>query len=119
MKHCETCTCHLEPAKEKTITDVIVEVCNHYEIYYTEVIKRCRKQNLLDIRYKIYDLLYSDKSKNYTLKMIGEHFCNKDHATILNGLKNVKKYCEIYPEYKEELKNLHLKIYGSLRYFQH
>ena len=40
-------------------------------------------------------------------------------GTVINGLKAVKTFCEIYPDYRLEYQKLHIKIYGSLKYFKH
>lgn len=119
MPFCESCLKEFKAIENKPIMDIIVDVCDYYDIYYTEVISKKRNSNLIMIRYKLYDLIYSNFNNKITLKQIGSYFGNKDHSTIINGIKNVKTFCQIYPEFREEYKKLHLKIYGSLRYFKH
>jgi len=119
MRNCEKCFCDIEPINNKSIMDIIVDVCDFYEIYYTEIISKKRNRHLVEIRAKIFDLLYSDKSNNYTLTRIGGYFGKRDHTTIIHSIANVKKLCSAYPEYRDEYKKLHLKIYGSLKFFRY
>ena len=53
------------------------------------------------------------------LKYVGKLVGKKDHTTIMHSIKEVKKLCSVYPEYKKKYQNLHLKIYGSLKYFKY
>jgi chromosomal replication initiator protein len=120
MKKCENCISTLTGTNIAiSPTDIIFEVCNYYDIYMTEVISKKRDFHLVGIRHKIYDLLYSNTDLKMSLKYIGSFFQGKDHTTIIHGINQVKKFCEVYPEYRNEYKKLHLKIYGSLKYFKH
>lgn len=99
--------------------NIIIEVCNYYELSFEKVTGKKRDLPLVTIRHKIFDLLYSNFDNKLSLKVIGELLGNRDHSTVINGLKAVKTFCEIYPDYRLEYQKLHIKIYGSLKYFKH
>jgi len=43
----------------------------------------------------------------------------KDHTTIIHALRTTKDLVKVYPEFKDELIDLHYQIYGDLRYYIH
>lgn len=99
--------------------EIIIDVCNYYNENIDLVLSKRRDLNLVTIRHKIFDLLYSNFDNKISLKVIGELLGNRDHSTVINGIKCVKTYCQVYADYRFEYQKLHMKIYGSLKYFKH
>lgn len=116
---CDICKSNLSSIKYVAPNDIIIEVCIFYDVYITEVISKKQDLYLVNIRHKLFDMLYCNDEMKLSLKYIGSFFNNRDHTTIMHGIKQVKKYCEVYPDYKIEYQNLHKKIYGSLKFFKY
>ena len=118
--NCEPCISTLTgTVVNSNPNDIIIDVCNYYNEDYNQVISKKRDLQFVTIRHKIFDLLYSNFDNKLSLKVIGEMLGNRDHTTVINGLKAVKTYCEVYTDYRSEYQKLHIKIYGSLKYFKH
>jgi chromosomal replication initiator protein len=83
--------------------DIIDKVCQFYGLEKNRVRKKDRHQELIDARFMIYYILRNNVSLNLGLKKIGKYTGNQDHTTVINGLKKVKNYLEIYPEYRKKM----------------
>lgn len=61
------------------------------------------------------------RNPNFRLstKRMADIVGKKDHTTILSAMKVTRDLIKFNPEFKEELIDMHLKIYGDLRYYIH
>ena len=90
------------------MTDKIFDfIKQEYGININELFGNCRKQNIVDIRNILIDILYNDNG--WTKKQIAEYF-QKHRTTIIHSLQsseNMKKY---NPEY--------LKLYNEIKRYE-
>lgn len=120
MRKCEPCenemiaTIYYSEPKE-----ILNECCKWFKLSIEDVTGKDRHFFIVEVRHMISDLLYSNTELNLPLKYVGKLVGKKDHTTIMHSIKEVKKLCSVYPEYKKKYQNLHLKIYGSLKYFKY
>ena len=51
------------------------------------------------------------------LKKIGEHFGNRDHATILHSISKMEEFMKDDPDVKQDVENICKKVHFGFRYF--
>lgn len=80
------------------IKDVVQPLIDRTEFTLEEVQSDCRKPRLTIVRSLLYWYLRSLKDENgnhlYSLVTIGDFF-NRNHATVIHGIKNVETFVEI------------------------
>lgn len=72
------------------------------DFFKIDVSKRTRKREVVEARYMFYELC---RNKRMSLAQIGR-FVNKDHATILHGIKRFGILCEVDIEFKNNFESL-------------
>lgn len=65
------------------------------------------------------DMLHSIKQPQYTCEKINEILKLGHHTTVMHGIKKIKQYAEIYPDFRIRYKQVHIYVFGSLEYFFH
>ena len=116
---CLPCLEHNLPEGTKRLksTDVLLQVCDYMNLEITEVLKRSRKQHLVNVRMIATYLLRRDRYLNLSLKSIAFCIGMRDHSTIIHSIKKVEGEMEVYPEFRNLVYNIFLYVYGSDSYY--
>lgn len=90
-----------EPIPPKAL-EVVMKVSEIYGISIDDILGKCRDGDIIIARHVAMHRLYTMEPKSDikrgTLARIGRWF-NRDHTTVLNALKKVKDYREIYEDF--------------------
>lgn len=83
-------------------------VCDYFEIPLERIFKKSRKKELVLGRHVICFLLfkYSKLSKTDIAK-----FVNKDHTTVINGLRTLQDLMDTEKGVREDVENIRTKIF--------
>jgi hypothetical protein len=83
-----------------TLTDpdlVIQKICDNYGVTRADISDLCRKAEFREPRHIIFYILRT--YYHIELQVIANMFNRKAHATVINGIKNVKNLIAIKPSY--------------------
>ena len=80
------------------LTKIVAEI---FDLDYLQLFEKGRKRNLVEARQVIFYIAYK-KINGLSLAQIGAKF-NKDHATVLYGIKMVQNLCDTNKEFKEKV----------------
>lgn len=119
MKYCTPCDYHNLVIETLRLTpnEVIEKCCEFLEIDINKVKSKERYRNYVDARNMISDMLYSDKYLNVTKSAIGKLLGNRDHTTILHGMKTLRDQLEVNKDYRDKYIKMHLFVYNTTKYF--
>lgn len=117
---CANCTNHPFEVATRILapSDIIDISCRHLKQKRENVCSKSRKRQHVEARIMISDLLYSDKYLRMTMLDIAIILGKSDHSTIIHALKRMREYIEVYPEFREQYKNLHLNVYHTLKHYR-
>jgi len=117
--YCKRCIEHnLNPETRRlTPEDVIEKSCEFLLIDKKKLISRSRQQRLVEARFMIANMLYSDSYLRMTLTEIAELLGKKDHSTIIHGNRQLETLISVYPDVKDLFKRLHLHVYHTLMHY--
>ena len=93
-----------------TIDDIIKLISNHYEIKTLDIKSKNRAKNILIARQIGMYLLKSHL--DMSLIEIGKIFGGRDHTTVMNALKKIKKYTGENAEIRKDIEELNRKIHN-------
>ena len=88
--------------------DVIKETCAHYDVTYTEMMGKRRYRKYVWARHVAMYLIRSYFPQR-SLQQIGNIF-NKDHATVLHGIRVVRNLASVDIKLSSDLNELCMKI---------
>ena len=91
--------------KTKMLNDILEFVCSKFDISPNVIKSRSRIRPVAECRmifYKLVRDLYEDK---FSLSELGE-FTNRDHTTVLYGIRNVENMHELNYIYKNNISDL-------------
>lgn len=74
-----------------TVKQIITDVADAYGVAYEDVVGPRRSRKLLPARFAAYYAVATARP-DYSLNQIARHFGRRDHTTILNGLRKVRRY---------------------------
>jgi len=98
--------------------EIIRKACEYLKVKESDVVSNKRYRELVIARMIIIDLLLNQKSFFYTLKSVGQILGGRDHTTIIHNKHSLKDWIETDETMKTLLKNVHLHVFNSLRYFK-
>ncbi|MEE3393661.1 MAG: chromosomal replication initiator protein DnaA [Lachnospiraceae bacterium] len=80
------------PTKNMTIDSIINAVCSEYKVNRSDILGNKRTADITEPRHLI--MYISHKETQSSLQEIGEKLGKRDHATVINGEKKIKKMIE-------------------------
>ncbi|MCE5329387.1 hypothetical protein LLG07_03510 [bacterium] len=83
---------------------IIKKVANHEHLEVDQIKSERRFGPLIAAKHKAMFLV--KKYTGLSLAEIGRLFNDKDHATVLHACKSVQNQIDIYPDYREEMKEI-------------
>jgi chromosomal replication initiator protein len=98
--------------------EIIRKGCEYLKLKESDVLSNKRNRELVVARMIIIDMLLNQKSFVYTLKFIGSLLGGRDHTTIIHNREGLKDWVETDEGMRTLLKNVHLNVFNSLRYFK-
>ena len=81
-----------DPTTELNIESIQKHVANHFDLTLDTLISKSRKQEIAVARQIA--MFLSKRLTPYPLKMIGLHFGNRDHSTVVHAVQTVEKKCK-------------------------
>lgn len=91
-----------------TIEDIIVKVCNHFELEPSAIHTKSRKREVVQVRQIA--MYLSKKHTDSSSSKIGQLIGNKDHATVLHACKIVKGQYEVDKSFRAEIEKIELSL---------
>ena len=98
---------------------IIRKACEYLKLKESEVLGKCRNREYVNARMIIVDLLLNQRCFVYTLKFIGSIMGNRDHTTIIHNREVLKDLIETDDAMRTLVKNVHLNVFNSLRYYNY
>ena len=97
--------------RKKTVTqkDVIMAICNHYDISPEDLERKGRKKEITHSRHIAMFLLRSELKLSF--KGIGRCFGGRDHTTAMHAYEKISSELEKNLTLKEEISTVRQKIY--------
>lgn len=74
------------------------EVADELGLEYAKVVGKSRKNRYHEARAIVWTLLREKDPKRYSYPQIGKLFANRDHSTIIYGVKSFPMYCKRNPK---------------------
>lgn len=117
---CKPCIEHpLEsPVVDLNHFEIIRKTCEYLKVKESEVLSKNRKNEYVIARMIIVDLLLNQSSFKYTLTQIAEILGKRDHTTIIHSRNALRNWILTDETMRTLLKNIHLYVFNSLRYFK-
>lgn len=81
-----------DPTTELSIESIQKHVANHFDLKLDTLISKSRKQEVAIARQIA--MFLSKRLTPHPLKMIGLHFGNRDHSTVVHAIQTVEKKCK-------------------------
>lgn len=88
-------------------TELLSNISNVSAVPYLELVGRCRKREYVDIRHFAFWAIRS--STKLPLKKIGAFF-DRDHATVLHGIRNFEHLSKYDESYRNQTKHYLLAL---------
>lgn len=99
---------NITPDKISSINDVKKAVANYYGIHIEDLASTTRKKEIVIPRQVA---IYIVRTKyDIPLKKIGEHFGNRDHATVLHSLDKIEEIMQKDPDLNQDVENIIKKL---------
>jgi chromosomal replication initiator protein len=117
---CNPCIEHPLESPEVDLNhfEIIRKACQYLNLKESDVISNKRYREFVVARMIIIDLLLNQESFIYTLKSIGKILGGRDHTTIIHNRQVLRDWVETDEGMRTLLKNVHLHVFNSLRYFK-
>ena len=97
-----------------TDKEIIKIICSHFNISLFDIFSKKRNSKFVITRMFIYFYLY--KELKYSYSNIAKMF-SYDHATIINGIKNIENICDYNDSYKEKINEI-FSIFNKEPFFK-
>jgi chromosomal replication initiator protein len=116
---CKPCTDHPLESPEIDLThfEIIRKVCEFMQVKESQVLSKSREYKMVMTRFLIVDCLLKQRSNKYTLKEIGQMLGGRDHTTVIHSRDALRDWVYTDETMRNILKNVHLNVFNSLRYF--
>jgi len=106
-------------SKETLILSIIDSACGFYNVKFSDIVGKCRKNEFKEVRHNIMAYLAIKKdSLKITLVEIGKAFGQRDHTTIIHARNKIKDYCgydnNFKNEFNEFVTHLDVIVYSNL-----
>lgn len=114
------CSPLVAPMKVRLLNpeEIIEQGAKFFSVDLNELISKNRERKLVEARHVLVDLLYNDPSMRLSLKDVARYVGKKDHATMINAIRQVSNLCQTDFYFRERYKKFHLLIYGNLDNFR-
>jgi chromosomal replication initiator protein len=99
-------------SREISIENIQKIVSEHFDLTVEKIVGKNRKRNIVVTRQLA--IYFSKKMTDLSLKEIGKHFGDRDHATILHSIKTVKDLMQFEPMFIETVNKLEHKLENGL-----
>ena len=118
---CNPCIEHPLESPETNLNhfEIIRKVCEFMKVPEARVIGKSREHKMVMTRFIIIDCLLNQRSNKYTLKEIGQMLGNRDHTTVIHSRDALRNWVNTDETMFNILKNVHLNVFNSLRYFNY
>ena len=97
--------------KDVTIDQIITCTCEHFNVKEEEVFGKSRKANIVTVRQM--SMYLAHKHTKLTASKIGIYVGNRDHATVLHGIKTIDGRLKVEKELRHDLEELEEKLIGK------
>ena len=97
--------------KNVTIDQIITCTCEHFKVKEDEVFGKSRKANIVTVRQM--SMYLAHKHTKLTASKIGIYVGNRDHATVLHGIKNISTRLKVDKALQHHLEELEEKLIGK------
>ena len=97
--------------KDVTIDQIITCTCEHFNVREEEVFGKSRKANIVTVRQV--SMYLAHKHTKLTASKIGIYVGNRDHATVLHGIKTIDGRLKVEKELRQALEELESKLIGK------
>lgn len=77
---------------------ILHAVSDAYSVPIEDIKGKSRITHIVDARHAYFYMMRM--LTPFSLSVIGKS-ANRDHSTVINGIRRFKLYCELYPEYKQ------------------
>ena len=94
--------------KDITIDQIISCTCEHYNVKEEEIFGKSRKANVVTVRQM--SMYLAHKHTKLTASKIGIYVGNRDHATVLHGIKTIDGRLKIEQKLRQDLEELEGKL---------
>lgn len=116
------CTPCIEHPLESPVVDlnhfeIIRKACEYLNLKESDVLSKCRRSEFVIARMIIVNLLLNQKSFYYSLTRIAEIMGKRDHSTIVYNRDEFRNWVTTDEAMQTLLKNTHLHVFNSLRYY--
>jgi len=97
--------------KDVTIDQIITCTCEHFNVKEEDVFGKSRKANIVTVRQM--SMYLAHKHTKLTASKIGIYVGNRDHATVLHGIKTIDGRLKVEKELRRDLEELEGKLIGK------
>ena len=97
--------------KNVTIDQIISTTCEHFNVKEEEVFGKSRKANIVTVRQM--SMYLAHKHTKLTYGKIGIYVGNRDHATVLHGIKTIDGRLKLEKDLQQALEELEGKLIGK------
>jgi chromosomal replication initiator protein len=94
--------------KEINIEDIHKMVSRFYNLSYDDLLSKSRKREIVQARQ--ITMYLAKKFTGNSLKSIGQHFCGKDHTTVIHSCQTVENYLDTDPGYRDKFMQIQQKV---------
>lgn len=94
-----------------TIDQIITCTCEHFNIKEEDVFGKSRKADIVTVRQ--ISMYLAHKHTKLTTSKIGIYVGNRDHATVLHGIKTIDGRLKVEKELRHHLEELEEKLIGK------
>ena len=97
--------------KDVTIDQIITCTCEHFSVKEEEIFGKSRKANVVTVRQV--SMYLAHKHTKLTASKIGIYVGNRDHATVLHGIKTIDMRLKVEKELRQALEELESRLIGK------
>ena len=97
--------------KDVTIDQIITCTCEHFKVKEEEVFGKSRKATIVTVRQM--SMYLAHKHTKLTASKIGIYVGNRDHATVLHGIKAIDGRLKVDKKLQHHLEELEEKLIGK------
>ena len=97
--------------KNVTIDQIISCTCEHFKVREEEVFGKSRKASIVTVRQM--SMYLAHKHTKLTAGKIGIYVGNRDHATVLHGIKTIDGRLKVDKALQQHLEELEEKLIGK------
>jgi chromosomal replication initiator protein len=97
--------------KNVTIDQIITATCEHFNVKEEDIFGKSRKADIVTVRQV--SMYLAHKHTKLTASKIGIYVGNRDHATVLHGIKTIDGRLKVEKELQRHLDELEEKLIGK------